>query len=60
MLTHQGIIKAFVEKLLLWTNRVENNNFVRFPCVNVTVGDKKNIRVNVLEHLSKLEDEFQR
>ena len=60
LFTHQGIIKAFVEKLQLWINRVENNNFVQFPCVNGTVGDKQNIRVLVLEHLSKLEDEFQR
>ena len=60
LFTHQGIIKAFVEKLQLWINRVENNNFVQFPCVNGTVGDKQNIRVQVLEHLSKLEDEFQR
>ena len=59
-LFHQGIIKAFVEKLQLWINRVENNNFVQFPCVNGTVGDKQNIRVQVLEYLSKLEDEFQR
>ena len=60
LFTHQGIIKAFVEKLQLWINRVENNNFVQFPCVNGTVGDKQNIWVQVLEHLSKLEDEFQR
>ena len=60
LFTHQGIIKAFVEKLQLWINRVENNNFVQFPCVNGTVGDKQNIPVQVLEHLSKLEDEFQR
>ena len=50
LFTHQGIIKAFVEKLQLWINRVESNNFVQFPCVNVTVGDKQNIRVQVLEH----------
>ena len=55
LFTHQGIIKAFVEKLQLWFNRVENNNFVQFPCVNGTIGDKHNIRVQVLEHLS---DEF--
>ena len=60
LFTHQEIIKTFVEKLQLWINRVENNNFVQFPCVNGTVGDKQNIRVQVLEHLSKLEDEFQR
>ena len=60
LFTHQGIIKAFVKKLQLWINRVENNNFVQFPCVNGTVGDKQNIQVQVLEHLSKLEDEFQR
>ena len=60
LFTHQGIIKAFVEKLQLWFNRVGNINFVQFPCVNGTVGDKQNIRVQVLEHLSKLEDEFQR
>ena len=39
---------------------MENNNFAQFPCVNGTVGDKQNIRVQVLEYLSKLEDEFQR
>ena len=60
LFTHEGIIKAFVEKLQLWINRVENNNFVQFPCVNGMVGDKQNIKMEVLEHLSKLEDEFQR
>ena len=39
---------------------MENNNFVQFQCVNGTVGDRQNIRVQVLEYLSKLEDEFQR
>ena len=39
---------------------MENNNFVQFPYVNVTDGDKQNIWVHVLEHLSKLENEFQR
>ena len=38
LFTHQGIIKAFVEKLQLWINREENNNFVQFPCVQ---GDPK-------------------
>ena len=60
LFTHQVIFKAFVEKLQLWINRVENNNFVQFSCVNGTVGDNQNIRVQVLEHLSKSEDEFQR
>ena len=60
LFTHQGIIKAFVEKLQLWITRVENNNFAQFPFINVTVGDKQIIGVHVLEHLSKLEDEFQR
>ena len=46
LFTHQGIIKAFFEKLQLWINRVENNNFVQFPWVN---GIKQNIRVQVLE-----------
>ena len=36
------------------------NNFVQFPRVNVTVGDKQNIRVHVLALLSKLKDEFHR
>ena len=31
---HQGIIKAFVEKLQLWINRMENSNFVQFPYLN--------------------------
>ena len=60
LFTHQGIIKAFVEKLQLWITRVENNNFAQFPFINVTVGDKQIIGVHVFEHLSKLEDEFQR
>ena len=59
LFTYQGIIKTFVEKLKLWIDRVENNNFVQFPCVNGTVGDKQNIRVQALEHLTELEDEFQ-
>ena len=58
LFTHQGIIKAFVEKLQLCINRVENSNFVQFPYLNVTVGDKRDIQVHVLEHLSKLKDEF--
>ena len=37
LFTHQGIIKAFVEKLQLWINRVENSNFVQFQYLNVTV-----------------------
>ena len=60
LFTHQGIIKAFVENLQLWINRVENNNFVQFPYLNVTVGDKRDIQLHVLEHLSKLKDEFTR
>ena len=51
LFTHQGIIKAFVEKLQIWINRVENSNFVQFPYLNVTVGDKQDIQVHVLEHL---------
>ena len=39
---------------------MENSNFVRFPYLNVTVGDKRDIQVHVLEHLSKLKDEFTR
>ena len=54
------VIKAFVEKLQLWVTTMENNNFAQFRCVNATVGDKQNIRVHVREHLSKLEEEFQR
>ena len=46
-----SLIKAFIEKLQLWINRVENYNFVQFPYVNVTVGDKQNIPVHVLEYL---------
>ena len=60
LFTHQGIIKAFIEKLQLWINRVENSSFVQFPYLNVTVGDKQDIQVHVLEHLSKLKDEFTR
>ena len=37
LFTHEGIIKAFVEKLQLWINTVENSNFVRFLYLNVTV-----------------------
>ena len=40
LFTHQGVIKAFVEKLQLWFNRKENTNFVQFPSVNGTVGNK--------------------
>ena len=43
LFTHQGIIKAFVEKLQLWITRVENSNFSQFTRINVTVGDKQNI-----------------
>ena len=57
---HQGIIKTFVEKLQLWIDRVENSNFVQFSYINVTVGDKRDIQVHVLEYLSKLKDEFTR
>ena len=39
---------------------MENSNFVQFPYLNVTVGDKQDIQVHVLEHLSKLKDEFTR
>ena len=60
LFTHQGIIKVFVEKLQLWINRVENSNFVQFPYLNVTVKDKRDIQVLVLEHLSKLKDEITR
>ena len=58
LFTHQGIIKVFVEKLQPWINRVENNNFAQFPCVNGMVGDKQNIKVQVLKHLSKLKMNF--
>ena len=38
---------------------MEDNIFIQFPCVNLTVGDKQYIQVHVIEHLSKLENEFQ-
>ena len=60
LFTHQRMIKAIVEKLQLWINRVKNNNFVQFSCLIVRVKDKQNIQVHVIEHLSKLEDKFQR
>ena len=60
LFTHQGIIKAFVEKLQLWINRVKNSNFVQFQYLNVTVGDKRDIQVHVLKHLSNLKEEFTR
>ena len=34
LFSHEGIIKAFVEKQQQWTERVENNNLVQFPRVN--------------------------
>ena len=35
MFSHLGIIKDFVEKLLLQIERVENNHVVHFSCVSV-------------------------
>ena len=60
LFSHQGIIKAFLEKLELWIRRVEGKNLVQFPCVDAVLGEKESIQVHILEHLQKLREEFQR
>uniref|UniRef100_K7G9P4 DUF4371 domain-containing protein n=1 Tax=Pelodiscus sinensis TaxID=13735 RepID=K7G9P4_PELSI len=57
---HQSIIKAFLHKLELWIVRVEGNNLVQFPDVDAMLGGKEAIRTQILHHLRKLRDEFQR
>ena len=58
LFSHQGIIKAFIEKLEFWIGRVEGNNLVQFQCVDAMLGEKEAIRMQILEHLQKLWDEF--
>uniref|UniRef100_A0A8C3T3A4 HAT C-terminal dimerisation domain-containing protein n=1 Tax=Chelydra serpentina TaxID=8475 RepID=A0A8C3T3A4_CHESE len=58
--SHQSIIKAFLDKLALWIIRVEGNNLVEFPYVDSMLGKKEAIRMQILDHLRKLRDEFQR
>uniref|UniRef100_K7F9C3 DUF4371 domain-containing protein n=1 Tax=Pelodiscus sinensis TaxID=13735 RepID=K7F9C3_PELSI len=51
---HQSIIKAFLDKLELWIVRVEDNNLVQFPYMDAWE------KTQILHHLWKLQDEFQR
>ena len=60
LFSHQSIIKAFLDKLELWIVRVEGNNLVQFPNVVAMLGEKEVIRTQILGHLRKLRDEFQR
>ena len=60
LFSHQGIIKAFIEKLEFWIGRVEGNNLVQFQCVDAMLGEKEAIRMQILKHLQMLRDEFQR
>ena len=60
LLSHLSIIKAFLEKLELWIVRVEGNNMVQFPTVDAMLGSKVAIRTQILDHLRRLKDEFQR
>ena len=60
LFSHQSIIKAFLDKLELWIIRVEGDKLVQFPIVDAMFGEKETIRTQILHHLRKLRDEFQR
>ncbi|KAG6937286.1 zinc finger BED-type containing 5 [Chelydra serpentina] len=60
LFSHQSIIKAFLDKLELWIVRVEGNNFIQFPYVDAMLRKKEAIQTQILNHLWKLRDEFQR
>uniref|UniRef100_K7FML1 Uncharacterized protein n=1 Tax=Pelodiscus sinensis TaxID=13735 RepID=K7FML1_PELSI len=60
LFSHQSIIKAFLDKLEFWIVSVESNNLVQFPYADAMLGEKETIQMQILEHLRKLRDEFQR
>uniref|UniRef100_K7FCM9 DUF4371 domain-containing protein n=1 Tax=Pelodiscus sinensis TaxID=13735 RepID=K7FCM9_PELSI len=60
LISHQSIIKAFLDKLELWIVRVKGNNLAQFPYVDAMLREKEAIRTQILDHLRNLRDEFQR
>uniref|UniRef100_K7F938 Uncharacterized protein n=1 Tax=Pelodiscus sinensis TaxID=13735 RepID=K7F938_PELSI len=60
LFSHQSIIEAFLDKLEIWIVRVEGNNLVQFPHVDAMLGEKEAIWMQIVDHLRKLRDEFQR
>ena len=59
---HSDAINAFVVKLNLWRQRAKNNNFASFHrLTEITEDDfNKNLKEDIISHLRKLQDEFER